>query len=229
MTDSEALDVERGDTGALARLISRVQYLNPGVTSSAEFLVRSRAEELSSEERSRRRDTFEAMGIGFAWLARQPGRHTFLMATSGFVHDATDPGFDALMNESMRVNAPIHFLDCGSPQAFARFEGIEYKYALPNQMRVSPFESADAVAGSDQLAVNTGGLHINADDGRGLERIIEATRLYYVLGYDPVPRNKPGFRRIKVEVKRKDARIRARRGYFDEGHLALPAPPAPPR
>ena len=223
MTDAEALEVERGDTQALTRLIARFQYLNPGVTSSAELLVRSRAEELSSEERARRRDTFEAMGIGFAWLARQPGRHTFLMVTSGFVHDATDPGFAALTNESMRANAPIHFLDAGSPQAFGRFEGIQDKYPLPAQMRVSPFEAQDAVAGSDQLAVNTGGLHIDAADDSGLERIMDATRHYYILGYDKAPGQRPGFRRIKVEVTRKDARVRSRRGYFDEG----PKPPLP--
>ena len=229
MTDSEALEVERGDTSALARLIARFQYLNPGVTSSAEFLVRGRADELASEERARRRDTFEAMRIGFSWLSRQPGRHTFLMATPGFVHDATDQGFAALMNESFRANAPIHFLDIGSPQAFGRFEGIQYRYPLPPQMRVSPFYTVEAVAGSDQLAVNTGGIHVNADDDRGLQHIMDATRLYYILGYDPIPGRKAGFRRIRVEVTRKDGRVRARRGYFDEGSMAPSSPMPSPR
>lgn len=43
--------------------------------------------------------------------------------------------------------------------------------------------------------------------------MLDTMKTYYVLGYEP-PVGKPGFRRIKVEVSRKDLKVLARRGYL---------------
>lgn len=222
MTDSEALDIERGNPLATTRVLERFRYLNPGTSEAGmESIVRMRATELAGAAQARRRDTFEAIRLGLAWLARQPGRHSLLLLSPGFPHDPSDHAFAGLVNESLRVNAPIHFLEANLPQAQRMFEGIEYAHALPAEARVSPFETVDAAAGSDRMTVSTGGLRVGLSDlAAGLERILDTTRTYYVLGYEPLPRTKPGFRAIKVKVRGKGLRVVARRGYFDEGDAA---------
>ena len=230
MTDSEALDIERGDTLTTKRVLERFDYLNPGMQREMESIVRMRAKELAGAAQARRRDTFEAIRLALAWLARQPGRHSLLLLSPGFPHDPSDHTFAGLVNESLRVNAPIHFLEANLPQAQNMFEGIEYAHALPPDARVAPFEAADASAGSDRLAVSTGGIRVGLSDlAAGLERILDTTRTCYVLGYEPLPRTKPGFRAIKVKVRGKGLRVLARRGYFDEGDAAAAGavPPTP--
>ena len=225
MTDAEAFRVDQGDTDALGRVTARFNYLNPGLGRHTADLVRNQATQQVAEERARRGDTFAAMKIGFAWLWKQPGRHTFLLVTSGFPHEPSDPGFNEMMNHSLRVNAPVHFLDVAGMEIAPEFEGIENRYALEEGARVSTLDQVEASGGSDLLASETGGLRV-ADNNieRGFARILDATRLYYILGFEPSGRGKRGFHKIKVEVKRKDIRVRARRGYFDPGPAPKPSP-----
>jgi VWFA-related protein len=224
MTDAEAFLIDQGDTQTLARVATRFSYLNAGLGDHVTDLVRNQATELVAAERARRGDTFEAMRIGFAWLWKQPGRHTFLLVTPGFPNEPADPGFREMMNHSLRVNAPVHFLEVAEAEVAPAFEGIDYRYALPSDARVSPLDPVEASGGSDLLALDTGGLRVADNDiERGFERILDATRLYYILGFEPPARGKPGFHKIRVEVRRKGVQVRARRGYFE------PAPPPAPR
>lgn len=229
MTDAEAFRVDQGDSEALSRVTARFNYVNPGLGRHTSDLVRNQATQQVTEERARRGDTFEAMRIGFAWLWKQPGRHTFLLVTSGFPNDPSDDGFREMMNHSLRVNAPVHFLDVAGLAVAPEFEGIEYRYALEEGARVSPLDQIEASGGSDLLAAETGGLRVSDNNiERGFARILDATRLYYILGFEPSARGKRGLHKIKVEVKRKGARVRARRGYFDPGPTPTPTPTSRP-
>lgn len=219
MTDAEALDIELGDTSARKRLESRFTLLNPGfgsqVPGTVMEIVMMRARELAHETRNRRRDTFGAVQAAFSWLAAQPGRHSLLLLSPGFPHDPADPGFRRLITDSFEVLAPIHFVDARARVPFEVFQGIEYAQALDMDSRVSPYEGQDAAAGSERLAAETGGLSVGGSDlARGLKRILDTTRTYYVLGYEPQARQKAGFRKIKVKVNRKGIEVLARRGYF---------------
>ncbi|MGE0451924.1 MAG: VWA domain-containing protein [Vicinamibacteria bacterium] len=216
MTDSEAIDIELGDTLTAKRVLSRFAFLNPGMPTQMESLMTMRATELATAARARRGGTFGALRVGLDWLARQPGRHSLLLVTSGFPHDPADPLFERVATQSLRANAPIHFLDVASLSAQRPFETIEYSRALPQESRVTGFETADSAAGSERLSLDTGGLRVSGDDRAGLERILATTKTYYVLGYDPPRRKKPGFRKIKVEVRGKGLTVLARRGYFDD-------------
>ena len=99
---------------------------------------------------------------------------------------------------------------------FNSFETIEYRQALSTDARVSLHEAMDAAAGTELLASNTGGLRVSGDLKQGLTRILDTTKTYYVLGYEPPQKKKPGFRKIKVAVKAKGLKVLARRGYFDD-------------
>jgi hypothetical protein len=50
---------------------------------------------------------------------------------------------------------------------------------------------------------------------KGLSRMLDTMKTYYVLGYEP-PAGKAGFRKIKVEVMRKDLKVLARRAYVSK-------------
>ena len=71
-----------------------------------------------------------------------------------------------------------------------------------------------------ELASVTGGRSFRADNRRQLEATVEAIarelRLQYLLGYTPArPADaQPGWRSIRVSVKKPDVRVRARDGYF---------------
>jgi len=215
MTDTEAIEIERGDRLAFERVVARFHELNVGLEREMASLVLQRATELAVDARNRRGDTFAAIRHGFDWLARQPGRHSVLLVSAGFA-SASDPAFDRLVTESLRVNAPIHFLDVAALSAFNSFETIEYRQALSKDARVSLHEAMDAAAGTELLASNTGGLRVSGDLKQGLTRILDTTKTYYVLGYEPPQKKKPGFRKIKVAVKAKGLKVLARRGYFDD-------------
>jgi VWFA-related protein len=224
MTDAEALEIEEGYRPTEERVTARFAHLNPepAFVATANALVKMRAIEIAVEVRRRRHNTFGAIRLGCDWLARQPGRHSIILMTSGFPHEPKDPEFDRLTTQSLRVNAPIHFLDVASVSSASPFETIAHRYALPQGARVAPSESVAAAAGSERLALDSGGLRVSGSDERGLQRVLDTTRTYYVLGYDPPRQKKPGYRKIKVEVKGKGLRVLARRGYFDDAPTPAP-------
>jgi len=217
MTDREALDIELGDTLTKKRLIDRFTLLNPHLGTQMEALVMQRMAEIANEVRTRRADTFGAMRTALGWLAGQPGRHALVLVTSGFAHDPADRHFKSVVTESLQANAPIHLLDVSAQAATDKFQGIEYGHALGPDTRVPRLDAYAGAVGAELVAGETGGLRIHGNEvARGLKRIFDTTRTYYVLSYEPVSGRKPGFRKIKVEVKSKGWKVLARRGYFDD-------------
>ena len=76
------------------------------------------------------------------------------------------------------------------------------------------------------LAYVTGALPAGSDYNKAFKQILNDNSMYYVLGYDSTDqRRNGGFRRIKVEVKRRGLKVRARDGYFVE----FPEDPNPDR
>jgi hypothetical protein len=73
------------------------------------------------------------------------------------------------------------------------------------------------VEGSVDLADDSGGVIIqNTNDfEKGLARVLDAMRTYYIIGYEAPPHAKQGFHKIEVQVRTKGLNVRARRGYFD--------------
>jgi VWFA-related protein len=67
------------------------------------------------------------------------------------------------------------------------------------------------------LAHNTGGRAVTRTNNLepGVARMLEETRVYYLLGYDPNPRGRAGqYRRIQVSTTRRGLQVRTRSGYF---------------
>ena len=75
----------------------------------------------------------------------------------------------------------------------------------------------DANSVLDQLAEGTGGFSVRGtnDLRRGIETIDEDLRSYYLLTYEPTrPIFDGSYRKLEVKVKRPDAKVRSREGYY---------------
>ena len=219
VSDAEAIDVERGNQATLLRLSARILSMNPGMKSQqAEMLAKNRARELSTDARIRRQGLYAVANDAFDWLATQPGRHSLVLVSAGFARDPEDTGYDDVVTRSLRVNAPISFLDSRGLQGFGRFENVTFGGTLPPGAGEMPFARWDAAQGATVLADDTGGIVVrNTNDlAKGLGRLFDTMSTYYVIGYERLPQTKSGFRKIKVETRSKGLTVRARRGYFDD-------------
>jgi len=221
VADAEAIAVERGDPTMLARVSGRFMALNPSLhKEQAEPLARTRSIEVAFEAKRRRDVAYGVILLSLDWLASQPGRHSLVMVSAGFARDPEDQRYKEIVTRSLRVNAPIHFLDARGLQGLGRFQSVAFGGgALNRDVDETPFARSDASEGSTALADATGGITIrNTNDiEKSLARLLDTMQTYYVLGYEAPPHGKPGFRRIKVDARPKDLTVRARRGYFDGG------------
>jgi VWFA-related protein len=223
VADSEALAIARGDNPALARLVARFMALNPELnTDQANMFVRERANLLAHDARARRDDMYDVALRSLDWLAGRPGRHGLIVISSGFAADPDDSKYTEVVTRSLRANAPIHFLDARGLQGMSRYQGVDYGTALGRGADEGPFGWSDGAAGSTALADDTGGLIVsNTNDmAKRLGHLLDSMTTYYLVAYQPPSHQKPGYRKIRVEVKTRGLQVRARRGYFSEAPIA---------
>jgi VWFA-related protein len=182
------------------------------------MFVRERANVLAHDARARRNDMYDVALRSLDWLAGRPGRHGLIVISSGFAADPDDSKYVEVVTRSLRVNAPIHFLDARGLQGMSRYQGVEYGTALARGADEGPLAWSDAAAGSADLADDTGGIIVsNTNDmEKGLGRLLDSMTIYYLVAYQPPAHQKVGYRKIKVEVRTRGLQVRARRGYFSE-------------
>jgi VWFA-related protein len=144
------------------------------------------------------------------------GRKSVILVSEGFIKDPQLAGYEQVLDASRRANAALYFLDTRGLEPL--LGGVESKIYLPNATLGSSLaEQAFSGAGSESLAADSGGFTVkNRNDlATGLMKITSDTRNYYLLGYSPSASGAAGaFRKIQVKVRRKDAEVRARKGYF---------------
>jgi VWFA-related protein len=214
--DSEAFAAVGGDQRTLDRLAARFVALNPNLSSEAAAgLVRTRSTEVAHDARQRRELFYGIATLALDWLAARDGRHSLVVVSGGFAREANDVRFNELVTRSMRVNAPLHFVDVRGLSGVG-LQSIATGPALSAAASHAPFAFEEAAGATAALADDTGGVTIrNRNDlERGLSRVLDSMTTYYVLGYEAPAEGKPGFRRINVEVKGRGLTVNARRGYF---------------
>ncbi len=216
IADAEALAAERGDTATLTRVSRRFLALNPSLTEeTANMFAHNRAVDVAHDARGRRGVLYGVALLALDWLSKQPGRHSLVIVSPGFARESADSQYHEIVTRSMRVNAPIHFVDVRGLQGVG-FHGVAYGFALDARSDATPFAWSDAAEGASTLADDTGGITIrNTNDiEKGLGRVVESMSTYYILGYDAPAHDKPGFKKIAVASKIRGMHIRARRGYY---------------
>jgi len=194
---------------------------NPLTGTVSDPFVTSRAAEVYLRSRLANRVALEIIERALNGLASAKGRKSVILVSEGFIHDPTLDAFKRVNHAARRANAAIYFLNArgldGMPVEFT----AQFGPALPASDVGYAFASMTRVDdGSEAIAADSGGFTVkNTNDlSRGIQRIANETRIYYLLGYISSNTARDGsFRKIEVEFKKgrgKGLKIRARKGYY---------------
>jgi VWFA-related protein len=189
---------------------------NPGACAQ---MVRMRAREKDSLRRDRTRAVMAGIERAVFSLSGVRGRKELLFFSEGFLHDLELPVVKDVAGICREANVVVNFLDTRGLIA-SMVEGTAASSGGPPvaqdvalvQLERTVFERE----GSASLAEDTGGLAIvNSNDfAAGARRIVDESRVYYLLGYAPPAGKGPrDWRKLKVEVRRAGLQVRARKGY----------------
>jgi VWFA-related protein len=194
--------------------------------------VLGKATEVYYQSVSRNRITLDAMERSLNAFAGTKGRKSLILVSEGFIYDPNMEEFKKVLDSSRRSDVAIYYLDTrglqGMPDAFS----AEFGPAIDTQDIGAAFaENWQESEGSQELASDSGGFTINNSNDlvKGIQKIADESKVYYLIGYNPTNTKKDGrFRKIGVKVARKGVDVRARKGYYAplEGGKA-PKPPKP--
>jgi VWFA-related protein len=166
--------------------------------------------------------TLQALERTIDGLTAVRGRKAVVMLSPGFIADQERVEAKRAIEAARRANVAVYFVDArglvssvGSAQAQQTGRPLDSR-----DVGAANAELTLGAEGAAEIAQATGGFSVrNQNDlGRGLQRIGDESRVYYLLGFQPDRSAKPGvFRRLEVKVTRPDVTVRARRGYYAGG------------
>jgi VWFA-related protein len=181
--------------------------------------VHARATERDSERRTRTLAILAALERAVFSLTGVRGRKELLLFSDGFVYDRGLQEVRQVAGVCREANVVVSFLDArGSlpalPETQAAFAGPPPDLA---DMGAAALEQrGDEIGGALGLTEDTGGVAVTGQDefGAATRRILDESRVYYMLGYQPPTGKKPrDWRKLKVDVNRPGTTVRARKGY----------------
>jgi VWFA-related protein len=180
--------------------------------------VDNKAAETYLAARTRYRSTFGAIERLMKPLADTRDRKAVILVSEGFVYDPNESGHRKVVEAARRANAALYFIDTRGLADLPGFYGAQFGERIDEKDVLSAIaDTTQDAEGAATLARDTGGFVVaqTNDLETGIVRIASESRSFYLLGYSPgnVPRD-GRFRKIEVRVRRKDAVVRARRGYF---------------
>ena len=212
-----------------------------GAAADAQFatIQRRMAETFQSLERDEQGyATANALMAVVSAMKVIPGRKSVVFFTEGLaIPPSVKSRFESVIDAANRANVSIYPMDAAGLRTFSTTtetrDGVKEASDItlgrdptrdvtdrPMMMALEKNEDllrADPHSGLDQLADQTGGFLIaNTNNLRnGFQRIDTDMRNYYVLTYVPTNGTYDGkFRSVDVKVRRGDARVNSRKGYF---------------
>jgi len=186
--------------------------------------VDNKAAETYLAARTRFRSTFGSIERLMNPLADTRDRKAVILVSEGFVYDPAENGYRRVVEAARRANAALYFIDTRGLADLPGFYSAQFGQPIDEKDVLSAIaDTTQDAEGAVSLARDTGGFTVNQtnDLETGIVRIARESRTFYLLGYSPgaVPRD-GRFRKIEVRVRRKDAVVRARRGYFAPSDVA---------
>lgn len=168
----------------------------------------------------RTRTTLGVLGNALRWLAGTRGRRIVVLASRGFIRDPGISEFEDVARASLLANVAVTFLDVRGQGGVSPYESAEYGPALEvGHLPQAVADGFSEAAGTESLALETGGLIIHRANnlGKGIERIVAASRTCYLLGFHPANGVRDGgYRRLSVRLAAGGERwsVVGRRGYY---------------
>lgn len=183
--------------------------------------VSARASEVYYASTARSTAALDTVERALNGLVSTGGRKSVILVSEGFIYDPNLSGFKRVRAAARRANAAIYFLNAGGLEGLPSEFSAMFGPAMPSQDVAHTFISDNmSDEGCEVLADDSGGFTVrNTNDlSSGIQRIVEESRLYYLLGYISSNDARDGkYRKIEVEFKKgrgKGLKIRARRGYY---------------
>jgi VWFA-related protein len=177
-----------------------------------------------------------------------PGRKAIIFVSEGFqlLKDLEPdrlvrPALDRVIDQATRAGVVIYSLDCRGLQSAALQASDNIKNLEESGIRGKAGDRTAFNRGTQEgmtyLAEQTGGFAVlNTNDlGRGLGRITDDVRSYYVIGYVPQEGTfaregqKPSLHKISIDVRRPGLRVKTRKeflGISDPQETTGPVTPA---
>jgi len=180
--------------------------------------VENRALEVSRDAAARTKVTLELLKRVISSLAMAQGRKSVILVSEGFIYDSSRGEFTDVTRVARTANSAIYFLDVQGIAPMPWMMTAESSTVLDAQDVGAMFSDVrESTTGAETVASDSGGFTVrNTNDlASGIRRIAAESQSYYMLGYYPADTRRDGkFRRIKVDVSRKDVTVRARKGYY---------------
>jgi VWFA-related protein len=181
-------------------------------------IVRIKAAEVYTAQRSRKLLTLEALKRAAESLAEVKGRKSILLVSEGFVQESEMPEFREVARAAREANAVIYFVDARGLGGLPLTADAEIAEAvdvrdLGAQIGLFTREALGAIS----VAADSGGFSIrNSNDfAKGMRRIDRESRSYYLFGFSISDVRRNGkFHDLDVEVDRPGAKVVARKGYY---------------
>ena len=181
-------------------------------------MVQGRASEVYYQATAKNKITLNAVERALSSLAGAKGRKSLILVGQGFIYDPNLDEFKNVVQASRRGNCAIYFVDTTGLGGMPLQMTAEFGPAMPSQDIGAAFaENLERSEGAESIAADSGGFSVrNSNDlAKGLQRIADETRVYYLIGYNPTNTARDGkFRKIELKVAGKDMRVRARKGYY---------------
>jgi VWFA-related protein len=193
--------------------------------------VERKASEIYMQVKNRTKATLGALERAIKPLEATRDRKTVILVSEGFIYDTAQEGFKRVAEAARRANAAIYFVDTRGlvmPSIYSA------QFGAPIDEHDVGAVLADATqdaAGAEFLSLETGGFAVRDSNDLvgGVERIVQESRSYYVLGFSPGAIPHDGrFRKLQVRVGRKALNVRARRGYYAPGDATTASASAEP-
>jgi VWFA-related protein len=181
--------------------------------------VQARASDVYFQSVSRNRITLEILERVLTSLGTAKGRKAVILVSEGFIYDPNLSEFKDAVQASKRGNAAMYFLDARGLAGMPSYFTAEFGPPIDTRDIGAVFlDTLQEAEGAESLAADSGGFSVkNTNDlGKGIQRIADESRSYYLLGYNSSNTARDGrFRKISVKLPgKKGLTIRARKGYF---------------
>jgi VWFA-related protein len=180
--------------------------------------VRGRASEVYFQAVARNRITLEVIERVLNSLQEVRGRKSMILVSEGFIYDPNMDEFKKVLQASRRANMAIYFVDTRGLGGSPIYQTAEFGPPIDTRDIGAMFtEDLEASEGSESIASDSGGFTVkNTNDlSKGIQRIADESRNYYLLGYNPSNTARDGrFRKITVKLEKKGLEVRARKGYY---------------
>jgi VWFA-related protein len=151
---------------------------------------------------------YDAIVSAARYIAGQSGRKALIVLSDGY-DTSSSASLGAASETAQRADALVYAIRFLDRDVFA-FDVSPKQGGSP-----VPREGRKAL---ERIARDTGGSYFDLTAAETLEkiysRIEDDLRNQYSLGFTPAGKNRPGYRKIHVSVKRKGLSVQARDGYY---------------